>query len=180
MSSFFGTIEEIWIGPEAKAELRSVDTVRAVAGRGLEGDRYFLRRGSFDRARWGDQSTSSTGRAVTLIDRRALEAARDRLELEGFTGGEARRNLVVSVEPTAGVDADLRDLVGATFRGAEVEFRGVRLAPPCRLLERIAGLDLRRGLKGVGGLRADVVRGGRIRVGDRLELVNPGRGRVPG
>ena len=42
-----GRVEAILIAPEAEGLLARVDRIEAVAGRGLEGDRYFEGRGTF-------------------------------------------------------------------------------------------------------------------------------------
>ncbi len=166
-----GRIVEIWLGPRAKEPLMSVDSVRALAGRGLEGDRYFHGRGSFDRAQ-----LPTGGRAVTLIESEAISACQmqlaDELGERQLTGADCRRNLV-----TRGLA--LHKLVGATFRFDDVVLVGIRLCPPCGLLDRVAEFDSRRGLKGRGGLRADVLESGRMSVGSTFELLEPGRGRLP-
>ena len=118
-----------------------------MAGRGLEGDRYFAGTGSFSHSR-------GTGRALTLVEAEALEDV-------GLDFAAARRNVV-----TRGVA--LNDLVGARFRVGEVECLGRRLCEPCRHLEKLEGEGLMRSLAGRGGLRADVLSDGEIAVGDAL------------
>ena len=78
--------------------------------------------------------------------------------------GEARRNVV-----TRGVD--LNGLVGKPFRVGELRCVGVEPCDPCRHLERLTKPGVLRGLVGRGGLRADVVRGGEIAVGDSVEAI---------
>ena len=48
-----GTLRAIYTAPEAKAPMRARDAVRAVPGRGLEGDRYFKGEGAFSRWPFG-------------------------------------------------------------------------------------------------------------------------------
>jgi hypothetical protein len=150
-----GRVVGIFIGPEAKAPLASVGEVQAELGRGLEGDRYWLGQGTF----W----KRAPDREVTLIEAEALEA------LEGETGvmlqpNEARRNLA-----TRGVR--LNALVDRSFRVGEATLMGIRLCEPCGHLERLTGRTLRPGLVGRGGLRASIVTGGVIRVGDAIEAI---------
>ncbi len=64
-----GTVHAIYIGPKRGQPLVGVAEVKAVAGRGLEGDRYCLGRGSL--SRW-----PGPGRHVTLIEQEALDAVR--------------------------------------------------------------------------------------------------------
>jgi MOSC domain-containing protein YiiM len=131
----------------------SHDARDAVAGEGLVGDRYATKNGQFS-AREGK------GREVTLIAREAIAAAND----GGVEVGEheTRRNLV-----TEGVDLDR--LVGKTFTVGEVVLIGVRDCPPCSYLEGLTRPGVRAALEGGGGLRADVVRDGTVRVGDTIE-----------
>ena len=151
-----GRVHGIFVGPVAEGPMTSVGAVRAVAGRGLEGDRYFQHAGSFS-------ETPGTGREVTLIESEALEAARRDHGVE-LGPGATRRNIV-----TSGVA--LNDLVGREFTVGEVRLRGVRLCEPCAHMARLAGAEgAVRALVHRGGLRADVVRGGTIRTGDPIEV----------
>lgn len=128
--------------------------VRAVPGRGLEGDRYFSKTGTYSRHEGAD-------RQITLIEVEALEALeRDyRIALEP---GESRRNVA-----TRGVAVN--HLVGRRFRIGEVRLRGLRLCEPCSHMERLSGKPVRSGLVHRGGLRAEILTEGVIRVGDPVE-----------
>src|SRR4051794_20996028 len=117
-----GVIRDIYVAPSARAAMVMRDAVTVVEGRGLEGDRYFLGKGSF--SRWpGD------GRPVTLIEQEAIDAV---LSEHGISlaDGRSRRNLV-----TSGVA--LAELVGRRFRVGAVLLRGTRLCAPCAHLERL-------------------------------------------
>ena len=131
------------------------EEVRAVAGVGLEGDRYATRSGEFSDREGG-------GREVTLIAREAIAAANEADVT--IREDETRRNLV-----TEGVDLDA--LIGKQFAVGDVVLLGVRDCPPCAYLEQLTGQAVRRGLRGQGGLRADIVRDGVIRVGDPIATV---------
>jgi MOSC domain-containing protein YiiM len=146
-----GVIAEINIAPSHGELPAPVERVRAVAGRGLEGDRNFLQTGEPQPERDAD---------LTLIASEALEAlARDSgLQL---TAAASRRNLL-----TRGID--LNALVGRRFRVGEVECSGIELCEPCRHLERLTMPGVLRGLVHRGGLRAAIVRGGEIGVGDPI------------
>jgi hypothetical protein len=151
-----GTVEAIVVAPEAEAALHRIDRAVARAGRGLEGDRYFDERGTFSNA-------YGRGHDLTLIEAEAL----DGLDLPAgrLTPEEARRNIV-----TRGID--LNALVGAHFRVGEVECFGQRLCEPCAHLERLTAATGKpgtlRALIHRGGLRADVLSDGEIRVGDEI------------
>ena len=100
------------------------------------------------------------GQDLTLIEAEAIEglARDDGIEL---APGEARRNVV-----TRGIG--LNDLVGRRFTVGEVECVGQRLCDPCSHLQRMTKPGVLKGLANRGGLRADVVTGGRIAVGDEV------------
>jgi len=144
-------VEGIYLSQKARRLPVAVDSARVVAGRGLEGDRYFLGKGSFSHWR-------GTGRALTLVEAEALEDV-------GLGFAESRRNVV-----TRGVD--LNGLVGVRFRVGEVECLGRRLCEPCRHLEKLEGDGLMRSLAGRGGLRADVLSDGSIAVGDPVVSIS--------
>ncbi len=144
-------IERIYITREAKAEMEAVSEATAVAGQGLLHDRYAAGRGTFS-------AHPGTGREVTLIEAEALEG----LQLErsiSLQPERSRRNLV-----TRGVA--LNHLVNREFQVGEVRLRGVRLCEPCEHLEGLTQPGVRKGLIHRGGLRADIVLGGTIRIGD--------------
>ena len=141
-----GTVEAIVVAPEAEAGMTSVDEASAYAGRGLEGDRYFAGRGTFTNAH-------GRGHDLTLIAGEVLDDL-------GLAPEGARRNVV-----TRGID--LNALVGRRFRIGAVECFGQRLCEPCAHLEGLTPGTLRP-LIHRGGLRADVVTDGEIRVGDAL------------
>lgn len=145
-----GRVVAIYTAPEKGADVESRVEVTAVAGVGLEGDR---------KAGLDDQP----GRQVTLVAQEAIDAVAREEEIELPPGG-TRRNIV-----TQGVDVNA--LVGRRFRVGDVELVGVRLCDPCAYLEQSQGIPgLRQALEGRGGLRADIERGGVIRVGDPVVL----------
>jgi MOSC domain-containing protein YiiM len=152
-----GTVEAIYIGPEVTELPRPVESVRAVAGRGLEGDRYFKREGTFF-------EQGKSGQDLTLIEAEALEALRREHGIALEPTG-ARRNVV-----TRGVA--LNDLVGRRFRVGAIECVGRRLCEPCAHLEGLTQPGVLKGLAGRGGLRADIARGGELFVGDAVEALD--------
>ncbi len=149
-----GEIVGIFLAAEKGARLSAASETRAVVGRGLEGDRYFERKGTYSAKPGG-------GREVTLIESEAIEAATRDYHIE-LSPDETRRNLVTRGAP-------LNHLVGRTFRVGEALLRGVRLCEPCDYLEGLTRPGLKKALIHRGGLRAEVVREGRIRVGDAIE-----------
>jgi MOSC domain-containing protein YiiM len=151
-----GNVVAIGITGAGSGPITPLDEVRAVAGRGLEGDRYFLQAGTFT----NDQNTS--GRQVTLIESEAIEA----LERESgikIAALDARRNIVTTGVP-------LNHLIDKEFQVGEVRLRGVRLSEPClhmgSLVDQANKDVIRTGLMHRGGLRADILNDGVIRVGD--------------
>jgi hypothetical protein len=146
-----GTVEAIAVAADAEATVVLVDQALAVAGRGLEGDRYFDGRGTFS-------NEHARGHDLTLIEAEVLDALH-------LTVGVARRNVV-----TRGID--LNALVGERFRIGAVDCVGQRLCEPCAHLERLAAPGILRSLVHRGGLRADVLGEGTIRVGDPVVYGN--------
>ena len=131
-------VEAINIG--TSDALGPVRSVHAVAGQGLKGDRYFFPDGS--------------GEALTLIEAEALEDV-------GLTGAQSRRQVVVR-------DVRLNNLVGKRFRVGDVECLGVELCEPCRHLQKLTRPGIIKDLIHRGGLRADILSGGTISVGDKV------------
>ena len=155
-----GVVEGIFVSATARVEPAPVESVSAVAGRGLQGDRYFAAEGTFS-------EQTGTGRDLTLIEAEALEALEREVGIR-LAPSVARRNVL-----TRGVS--LNDLVGRRFSIGDVECVGRRLCEPCSHLEQLTEDGVLRGLAGRGGLRADVLSGGVISVGAPLAELAPGR-----
>jgi MOSC domain-containing protein YiiM len=154
-----GTVVAIYVALAAKAPMRYVARVAATAGRGLDGDRYYLGVGAF--SRWPGE-----GRAVTFIESEAVEAIRGETTID-LSDGRHRRNVV-----TRGVR--LAELMGRTFSIGNATFRGSRLCAPCRYLERrLDSPGLYEAIKGRGGLRGEILKSGSFAAGDAVVPGNP-------
>jgi len=149
------TVTAILISPTPSGPIEPLDSARAMAGRGIEGDRYAVGTGTFS-------DKPGTGRQVTLIEAEAIEDFEAGSGVS-FTAAEARRKIV-----TRGVR--LNDLVGREFSVGEVRVLGCRLCEPCTHLERLTGKGVLKGLVHRGGLRAEFLTDGVIRVGDRITI----------
>jgi MOSC domain-containing protein YiiM len=156
---FRGQVVAIYTAPKKGAPMRSRDSVDALTGVGLEGDRYATGAGKFT-----DNADDGT-RAVTLIEREAVAAAGREYDVE-IGEHETRRNVVTEGVP-------LNHLVGRTFRVGEVTLRGLRLAEPCAYLEGLTRAGVRRALVHRAGLRAEILEGGTLHVGDPVEVAEP-------
>lgn len=146
----------IHVAADGGAPVTPADSVRAVAGQGLEGDRYFTRMGTFSKK-------ERPARQVTLVESEALAGLSREYGIE-LPPGATRRNIT-----TEGVA--LNHLVGRSFQIGEATLRGIQLCEPCGHMERLSGHPgSREGLVHRGGLNAEVVVGGAIKVGDPITL----------
>jgi MOSC domain-containing protein YiiM len=157
-----GTLLNIHIAPAASYEMEELAEAHCVAGRGIEGDRYFLGTGTY--------SPKPDTREITLIEQEALDAlARNDPPLQGgpinLAPIDHRRNLTVRAVP-------LNHLVGRRFRVGEVILRGGRLNFPCKYLEELLGSPVYLPLYNRSGLNCGIERGGIIRPGDTIALVD--------
>src|SRR5437660_6745465 len=150
-----GTIESINIADGAKEPMRAIAEARALPGVGLEGDRYALGQGTFYKP--------EPDYELTLIEAEAIEALRRDYRIE-LTAGDARRNIVTRNVP-------LNHLVGREFAIGQVHIRGIRLCEPCDHLQKVTGKPVIKGLLHRGGLRAQILTQGTIRVGDTITAV---------
>ena len=117
-----------------------VTSVRAVTGKGLEGDRYFFPDGA------------APGEALTVIEAEVLEDV-------ALTGPQSRRQVMVR-------GVRVNDLVGKRFWIGEVECLGTELCEPCTHLQSLTRPGIIKELIHRAGLRADILSGGTINVGD--------------
>lgn len=150
---FTGSVYSINITSEPGAPMVSVNEISAFPGLGLLGDRYFGETGK-------GHKRPGSGRDITLIEIEAIQA----LDIEQgikITPGDARRNVV-----TAGVP--LNHLVNKEFTVGDIKLRGVRLCEPCEHLASLTEPGVLPGLIHRGGLRAEILTPGIIRVGDEI------------
>lgn len=149
------TLHAIIIGEKGKESLHAVDTVRAVQGKGLEGDRYFYGQGTFNKPQ-----LSQHVREISILPYETLSECNSRLG-SSLNFLDLRRNLVIK-----NFDASL--LEDKEFSIGTAKFRIVRTCPPCRYLSRLLDEDMMAGLKHIGGHRAVIVQSGIITVGDEI------------
>jgi hypothetical protein len=156
--SVSGVVEAVAIADRATAPMRLVPVAQALAGRGLVGDRYAVKAGTFS-----SETPTARGHDLTLIEAEVL----DGLLLPGerrLTYADARRNVV-----TRGVD--LNALVGRRFLIGDVECLGQRLCEPCAHLERLTEPGTLKALIHRGGLRADILSDGAVAAGMTIETL---------
>ena len=151
-----GTVEAICVASSAGEPVKLLTTVNALPGRGLEGDRHVLGTGTFP--------SGKPGSALTLIEGEVCDSFDPPLRPD-----EHRRNLV-----TRGID--LNGLVGRQFTIGDVRCRGMRLCEPCTVVDGYARRPVLRALVHRGGLRADILTEGEIRVGEQVQPI-PDAGR---
>lgn len=146
----------IFVGAGAGAPMAEVREVRAEPGKGLDGDRYFDKSGTYSK-------TPGSGREVTLIEAEALEAAARDEKVE-MAAALTRRNLLVR-------GVYLNHLVDREFTVGGARLRGTRLCEPCDYLEKLTGVaGVKKALHHRGGLRCEIVEGGLIKTGDPVTV----------
>jgi MOSC domain-containing protein YiiM len=141
-----GVVEGIFFGAIDEGPLEAAERVQVRTGAGIEGDRY------------GDKD-------ITLFEAEAIEGLKADTGIE-LKPREIRRNVM-----TRGMS--LNDLLGHRIRVGEVEAVVTELCHPCSHLQKLTQPGVLRGLVNRGGLNADVVAGGAIRVGDSVEDLGP-------
>lgn len=144
-----GQVVSICIGESAGAKMIEVGEVQAESGNGLVGDRYHDGNGSFNKGSPGK-------RQVTFMNAMFFEGT-------GFAFADSRRNIFTT-------DVELMDLIGKEFQVGEAIFLGVKYCDPCTRPNKLAGIDrsFREAFFDRGGLVAEIVQGGVIRVGDSV------------
>ena len=152
---WIGYVESLHIATGEGQPMIDITEAHTVPGRGIEGDRYFLGTGHFS-----DQFSSS--HEITLIEKETIESLRLEYDnLSDFTAREARRNIVTC-------DVPLNHLVGHTFQVGDVILKGIRLCEPCLHIAELTHHTVLTGLIHRGGLRAQILTEGIIRIGDSI------------
>ena len=139
-------LASIHVAPATRLPMRSVERATVEAGQGIVGDRYH----------------GTRHRHVTVQSAAALRTA------AAVFGSEVpaeltRRNLTIDegVVPTA---------PGSRIRIGDVLLEVVRVAAPCKLLDDTIGRGAQEALRRRGGAVFRVLEGGRIAVGDAVDL----------
>ncbi|MFW0795754.1 molybdenum cofactor biosysynthesis protein [Gordonia sp. CPCC 205515] len=146
--AYFGRPKD---GPADDVVTATPETVEVVADKGIRGDRFFGVR-------------AHTEAAVTFLAIEAWEAAAG-----GADPVVARRNVVVrglELDPLRGREFEIDTGDGA------VVFRGGRPAHPCSWMDTMAGDGVRKALIGRGGLRAQPLTSGTLRLGPAVIRVD--------
>ncbi|MFC5973130.1 MOSC domain-containing protein [Halomarina salina] len=151
-------VERLWTAPEDSAPMESHQSIRCLAGCGIEGDRYCLGTGYY---------SPYDVCQITFVESEALDHILEEYDID-LTDGRHRRNVVVR-------DVDVHDLLGQRFRVGDATFEGTRPRPPCAHVEAVADEEgVTRALtEGRGGICADVVEDGSVAVGDEVEVLGP-------
>jgi len=153
VEEWVGHVIAIQIASSAGEKMVSIQEVKAIAGKGLEGDRYLSQTGKFS-------DRPGPARQLTLIELESLEALQ-REDSVALSPLESRRNIVTQGVP-------LNHLVDRKFRLGEVIARGVKLCEPCEYLEEVTRKKVIGGLTHRGGLRAEILESGIVRIGDQV------------
>jgi MOSC domain-containing protein YiiM len=140
-----------WIGvrPARRAEMVELQEVQLEVGKGLIGDRY---------------SGTNGQRQVTLVESESLSSIASHLGRDRVLANELRRNIVVK-------GLNLLALKNRQFRIGEAILETSGECHPCSRLEEILGVGGYNAVRGLGGITAQVIQSGRIRVGDLVEPI---------
>ncbi len=144
-----GKVEWIGLRPKRDVAMQEVNEVNAIAGKGLQGDRY---------------ASGSGKRGITLIQAEHLPVIAALSGHEEISPATLRRNIVVSGIP-------LVALIGKKFRIGEVILEGTDACEPCERMEAALGPGSYNAMNGHGGLCARILQGGKINVGDSLVAI---------
>ncbi len=167
MSHIAGQVSGVFWCAGAGDPMQSVRRLRVIAGMGLEGDRYATGLGAYS------ATEPSKIRHLSLITEEGIATANDWQQAAGlptFSMVQTRRNVLLR-----GISAQaLNDLVGQHFWVGNIQCRGIELCTPCPRPSQLSQQDgFQEAFEGRGGLRAEVLLGGELAVGDALRCVRP-------
>jgi MOSC domain-containing protein YiiM len=139
-----GTV--VWLGarPDRRVDMQVLESADLQVGKGLKGDRYKAENGN---------------RQVTLIESESLATIASHLGKPGVPPEVLRRNIVVT-------GINLLALKGRRFRIGSTVLETSGECHPCSLLEESLGTGGYNAVRGLGGITARVIVGGRIALGD--------------
>lgn len=155
-----GRVDGLFYAPRAMLPMRSVQQLKIVEGKGVEGDRYAMGKGYLTK-KLADFGLTDL-RHVSLFDQETIDMLAREHNIV-LAPGEHRRNVT-----TVGVA--LTKMAGKLFRVGGVILEG-STAPPCKHLEEVLGAPVAPLLINRCGLFGRIIRAGTIHVGDRIEPV---------
>lgn len=142
---------------KAREPLIYVDSCEAIENRGLKGDRYYFKKGTFNKPQ-----LNQSVRDITILPFESLSICNSRIDRD-LEFKDFRRNLVIK-------EFDYEFLKNKEFLIGSAKFKIVRTAPPCKYLSKLLGVDMMKGLKYIGGYRAVVLKSGKITAGDKIVI----------
>lgn len=150
-----GHVASLHLHPaESGRPLQPVETIEIVEGKGIAADaRYF--------GRLSRESGQPSRRQVTLIEREQIAEHAAGLGLPAIAPGAVRSNI-----ETAGIN--LIALLGREIEIGEAVLRLYAPRDPCAKMDAICQGLRARMMDQRQGVLAEVVRSGRVRVGDRI------------
>ena len=144
-----------WIGVrEVQGNIKSLDSVLAIKGEGLEGDKI--------------TSKKSKKRQVTLMQKEhisvilSLAQEKDQSRIRKIQY-YFKRNLLIS-------KCNVQNLKGKIFTIGDAKFLGTGDCKPCKKIENLLGVSMLDAMQGMGGITALVAESGIIKINDQLKL----------
>lgn len=154
-----GRLDAIWVRSQRRGAMRSLPQAQAEVGRGLLGDH---------RAATLRLEPTRRARDISLIQAEHLPLIAQWMGLAALDAGLLRRNLVISGLNLLGLRSPFADTRQVWQLGDEVLLQITGPCDPCSRMEALLGPGGYNAMRGHGGLTAMLLRGGRLRVGDRL------------
>lgn len=156
-----GRVEAIVLRPARQAPSIFVETVEALPGYGLMGDR---------RSTQLRDTEASRKREITLIQAEHIPLIAHWSNLEELSPLQLRRNLVVSGVNLLAMRSPFPNITLHWQIGDQVQFEITGPCDPCSRMEKELGHGVYNAMRGHGGMTARLLVGGEIRVGDRIVL----------
>tara|TARA_Y100000590_G_C15156883_1_gene802062 strand:- start:91 stop:531 length:441 start_codon:yes stop_codon:yes gene_type:complete len=145
-----GEVFQIGITQNSGEEIINANSILAIAGKGLENDRFA-------------KKNNDKGNQLTIIQKEIIDEY-NKNQGTSIPYINFRRNIISK-------NINLNEMIGKIIKIKNIEIKVIDLCEPCNHLQKLLKQEnLVKNLLHKGGIRCEILKGGKINIGDKIEV----------